>query len=90
LLLPNDAHDAQTARLFSPQEAGPVDPFPGYYPVTLLPVIQQVLSVDSASIQKLIQSIPVTWVSLPDPMRKYLKNINTPEDFSSLTSPTDT
>jgi molybdopterin-guanine dinucleotide biosynthesis protein A len=84
LLLPNDSHDAQTARLFCPQEACPVDPFPGYYPATLYPVIQRVLSDDRPSVQKLIRSIPVTWVSLPDFLRPCLKSINTPEEFGQL------
>lgn len=84
LLLPNDPSEAQAARLFRPQEACPVDPFPGYYPATLLPVIQQVLYDDSPSVQKLIRSILVTWVTLPDPLRACLKNINTPEELGQL------
>ncbi len=79
------AGDPAVAHLFQPIQNQPVDPFPGYYPATLLP--RDVSATEKRSMQHFIQTIPVTFIPLPASLRPCIKSLNTPEDLANLVPP---
>jgi len=87
------AGDPAVAHLFLPIRHRPIDPFPGYYPATLLSEALKNTENTEAwpqrarSMQRFIQMIPVTWVPLPASLRPCIKSLNTPEDFAEHIPP---
>ena len=57
------------------------DPFPGYFPATLLPEIQKSIKTGERSLCAFIRQIEVAWIPLPSALRGCLKSINTPFDL---------
>jgi len=78
------AGDPAVAHLFRPIQDRPIDPFPGYYPAALLPRQLEnpdLLERGGRSMQRFIQTIPVTFLSIPMPLRPCIKSLNTPGDL---------
>ena len=60
------------------------DPFPGVYPASLLPQVEQAIQQGQFALRKLFQAQSVHWVSLPEDQEFRLKNCNTPADVEAV------
>ena len=84
------AGDPAVAHLFRPIPNRLIDPFPGYYPAALLHEAlnnSDALARGARSMQRFIQTIPVTWIPLPASLRPCIKSLNTPEDLEEQVPP---
>lgn len=61
-----------------------LDPFPGIFPIDLLPDVQQAMKQGRYSIWEVIQRRPIRWVTLPDEQLLDLANANTPDQLQKL------
>lgn len=69
---------------FQSQEGAGLDPFPGLYPASLLPFVEQALAKGQYSIRKMLQEQPIHWVPLPVGKDYCLSNCNTPDAVAAL------
>jgi molybdopterin-guanine dinucleotide biosynthesis protein A len=72
------------AIFFQAQDGSKLDPFPGLYPASMLPAVQQFIQDEHFSMRKLIQTQPVHWVDLPKDQKVCLTNCNTPAEVEAL------
>ncbi len=71
-------------RIFSSESEELPTPFPGYYPVFWYPVVEEGLQAGDLSVCNLIKKSAFSLVSLPKEWRRYLRNINRPDDLESV------
>jgi len=59
-------------------------PFPGYYPASILPSVERVLSSDKPDIRELIHQVTPLWVPLSEREEYHLLSINSPDQLGRL------
>lgn len=74
----------QELRFFQGPNGEPLDPFPGHFPISFLPAVQQALQQGQRSVRQLIQHWPVTWLPLDEAELSSLRSVNTPEELRCL------
>lgn len=82
-------------KLFKPPTVDRIDPFPGYFPLDVLPFVMKAISDNELSVSKLIRNletraiagettVEIEWVEISDREQTLLKSFNTPEDLLKL------
>jgi molybdopterin-guanine dinucleotide biosynthesis protein A len=84
LLVNEIPHYPEHAIFFQAQDGSKLDPFPGLYPASMLPAVQQSIEDGHFSMRTLIQTQPVHWVDLPEGQEVCLTNCNTPAEVEAL------
>ena len=75
---------AEGVCLFCTDDARDFFPFPGIYPVGLLPLVQEALRSGQRSMKRLLERVEVTRVILSAEDASLLRSINMPEDLAAL------
>jgi len=77
--------EAPDAAVFFKTSGGEAcDPFPGLYPASLLPLVQNALKTGQYAIRKVLQEASIRWVELADEQKLSLSNCNTPESIAAV------
>lgn len=84
LLLDETESNPDQPIFFQSQDGIGLDPFPGLYPASLLPFVEQALAEGQYSIRKMLHEQPIHWVPLPVGKDYCLSNCNTPAAVAAL------
>lgn len=86
LLVADLGEALETPRFFKAPDGEELDPFPGVYPESLLPLTQQTLSEQKFAMRQLLRRVAIRWVELPVEQKVILSNCNTPESIATVSA----
>ncbi len=76
--------DPERPHLFSGPAEDDFHPFPGYYPASLLPTVQNLLAHGDRSLRALAAIADPVWVPLPPAEAERLLGVNAPEQLPAF------
>ncbi|MEW6684465.1 MAG: NTP transferase domain-containing protein [Nitrospirota bacterium] len=68
------------------EDGSELDPFPGYFPATWLPVARAALQQGRRAIRDVVRSDRSGWAVLPEALRRGVESLNTPDEVVRATS----
>jgi molybdenum cofactor guanylyltransferase len=86
LLIQLIENEPSNIRLFSSPSQDKLDPFPGIYPVSVLPVLHDQLKQGQYSMQRFLKNSPVTFLPLDESDLIKIKSINSKADLALINS----
>jgi molybdopterin-guanine dinucleotide biosynthesis protein A len=81
------AGDPARPRFFRAEDGRRLDPFPGYFPASLLPLVEEVVRAGELSVRDLITRSQASWAAVAKEDEECLRSLDTPADVERYAAP---